>query len=348
MISREIQRRTARVGFTLVELLVVIAIIGVLVALLLPAVQAAREAARRMQCSNNLKQIGLALHNYEGTYGVFPGPTGSSSYSPQARLLPFIEQANLQDLIDYQQPLLTGPAWAARLNPLLQRAAGTPVATFLCPSDGLQPLSPTTMANGAPAVWAGANYMISIGSGTSTHYDDRFPTDGIAWENSACRFADLLDGTSNTVAFSETIRGDGTVLATPPAVRRPRRHMAAVSGMGVNPPPTPGFTMGGGTIINPDPAALMSSIASWRGVRGETWIRAVGYATFGNGYLPPNSQFPDFHAHGKGWWGARSLHPGGANFCFADGSVRLLRDTSDLAAHRALHSKAGGEPVGND
>src|SRR5690606_8197484 len=113
-----------RSAFTLVELLVVIAIIGILVGLLLPAVQAAREAARRMQCSNNLKQIILATHNYEATYKRLPGLTGSSSFSPQARILPYIEQANLQDLIDFQQPLYVGPAWQARLNPLFVPAAG--------------------------------------------------------------------------------------------------------------------------------------------------------------------------------------------------------------------------------
>lgn len=332
-------------AFTLVELLVVIAIIGLLVALLLPAVQAAREAARRMQCQNNLKQIVLALHNYESAHQVFPTATGSSSYSPQARLLPFMEQTNLHGLIDFSQPLLAGPVFAARLNPQLQRAAETKVSIFLCPSDGGLADFPTTMSNGQPARWAANNYMMSIGSATGTNYDDRYPTDGLVWENSTCRFADLSDGTSNTVAFSESIRGDGVVSTTPPSVMRPMRRMAAVSGMGVNPAPTPGFTQGGGTVVDPNPAMLLANVSSWRGVRGETWIRAVGYATFGNGYLPPNSPYPDFHAHGKGWWGPRSLHPGGVNMGFADGSVRRLSDTVDLLVIRALHSKAGGETV---
>ncbi len=119
-------------AFTLVELLVVIAIIGILVGLLLPSVQAAREAARRMSCSNNLKQIALATHNYESAFKVIPAMTGSSSYSPQARILPQLEQAGLTDLMDFGQPLLLGPAWMARYNPALRerrsnRRADVPV-----------------------------------------------------------------------------------------------------------------------------------------------------------------------------------------------------------------------------
>ncbi len=94
-------QRSGRRAFTLVELLVVIAIIGILVGLLLTAVQAAREASRRMQCSNNLKQLAWATHNYESTFKRFPGLTGSRSFSPQARVLPFIEQDNLQNSIDF-------------------------------------------------------------------------------------------------------------------------------------------------------------------------------------------------------------------------------------------------------
>lgn len=99
-----------RSGFTLVELLVVIAIIGVMVGLLLPAVQAAREAARRMSCSNNLRQIALATHNYESSHRVIPAMMGTSTYSPQARILPYIEQAAMHDLIDFELPLLLPPA----------------------------------------------------------------------------------------------------------------------------------------------------------------------------------------------------------------------------------------------
>jgi prepilin-type N-terminal cleavage/methylation domain-containing protein len=129
-----------RRGFTLIELLVVIAIIAVLIALLLPAVQQAREAARRAECKNNLRQLGLALHNYESTFSTLPGLTGSSSFSVQARLLPYLEQSNLQGLIDFRQPLMTGVGFNPSLNPLFVVPARTIVPVFLCPSDATSPI----------------------------------------------------------------------------------------------------------------------------------------------------------------------------------------------------------------
>jgi len=138
-----------RTGFTLVELLVVIAIIGILVGLLLPAVQAAREAARRMSCSNNVRQIGLATMNYEAALKRFPGLLGSSTYSAQARILPYMEQNSLHDLINYNRPLLLGPVFAARFDPALANVISQRIPTFLCPSDGEDPMFPTTLAGGA-------------------------------------------------------------------------------------------------------------------------------------------------------------------------------------------------------
>src|SRR5580692_11550306 len=129
--------RRAR-GFTLIQLLVVIAIIAVLVSLLLPAVQQAREAARRSQCKNSLKQLGLALHNYESTFKVFPmtnaqnyNNTNQQGFSPQARLLPYMDQGNLQNLLDYTQPAFIGPYNALVPNPQFANAFAITIPVFL-------------------------------------------------------------------------------------------------------------------------------------------------------------------------------------------------------------------------
>jgi prepilin-type N-terminal cleavage/methylation domain-containing protein len=193
-------------GFTLVELLVVIAIIGVLVAILLPAVQAAREAARRSQCSNNLKQLVLALHNYESTYRCFPFAGGSTGYSPQARLLPFVEQANMHSLIDFSIPPYLGSGPNTFPNPALANVFPLTIPFFFCPSDP-SPKQYTFTTGGQTYVFGGINYMVSNGSGSGSYYDDRFPTDGLVHLNTSKRTADFTDGLSNTVFMSETIRG---------------------------------------------------------------------------------------------------------------------------------------------
>ncbi len=341
-------RITSRSAFTLVELLVVIAIIGILVGLLLPAVQAAREAARRMQCSNNLKQIALATHNYESSFKRFPALTGSSSFSPQARVLPFIEQANLQNLIDFRQPLFVGPAFAAQLNPLFAVPAGTVVPSFLCPSDTIEPRRPTALAGGTQGAYAATNYMYSLGSGTSTHYDDRYRTDGIVWENSWARFADIVDGTSNTVMLSETLIGDNLTASTLPPVGMPHRKIGSWSGSSSNPVGTPGFAMGGATIINPNLATIAPTITSFRGNRAEAWIRGVPFSVVTNGYLTPNSRIPDVNVHGRGWFAPRSLHTGGAQIALCDGSVRMLSDSIDQATQWSVFSRNGGEVTSSD
>lgn len=341
--------RTPKSGFTLVELLVVIAIIGILVGLLLPAVQSARESARRMQCSNNLKQLALATHNYESAYKRFPGLTGSSSFSPQARILPFIEQGNLQNLIDFSLPLYVGPAWRAQLNPVFVPAAQTVVPTFLCPSDAAEPTRATQDASGNSVTVAGLNYMFSYGSGTSTHYDDRYRTDGIVWENSWARFADITDGTSNTVMLSEALIGDGLVSTTLPERNLLQRRIASWAGSSGNPPPQPGFNIGGATISNPDLASVVpSQISSYRGNRGETWIRGVPYSVVTNGYLTPNNALPDVNVHGRGWFAPRSLHMGGVNVALSDGSVRFISNSVDQQVHWAVHSRDGGETYSHD
>ena len=170
-----------RGGFTLVELLVVIAIIGILISMLLPAVQMAREAAHGSQCKNNLRQLGLALINFEGARGVFPATDPPNGFSPQVRLLPYVEQGNLQNLLDFSQPAFTGAYNAQVPNPQFATIFATPIPLLLCPSDPADVVNVETTYN---ASYAGNNYMISTGSGTGILYDQRFTTDGITFYNS--------------------------------------------------------------------------------------------------------------------------------------------------------------------
>jgi len=329
-------------GFTLVELLVVIAIIGVLVSLLLPAVQQAREAARRMQCGNHLKQLGLALHNYESTYRVFPGLPDSSNYgfSVQAKLLPFIEQGNLQDLIDFQQPLMQGAGGSQALNSVHNQVARQPIPVLLCPSDGQSPIF-ENHSSVAGQAFAGTNYVVCTGSGVDTNYDTRAATDGMFWWGSAAGFRDMLDGSSNTLVLSETLLGLGTDSSgTQPQDRR--RQMAQYGGGGMG-GAGEGFTSAPGH--NPD-LAVAAAVSQWNGFRAGAWIWGREHTSSFNTYATPNFKVPDVMRNGFGWFAARSQHPGGAQATLGDGSVRFVADTVDLATWRALGTKAGREVLG--
>ncbi|MDV6034187.1 MAG: DUF1559 domain-containing protein [Phycisphaera sp. RhM] len=335
-----------RHGFTLIELLVVIAIIGVLVGLLLPAVQAAREAARRMSCSNNMKQIALAVHNYESAFKVIPAMTGSSSYSVQARILPYIEQAGLSDLIDFEKPLLTGPAWRAQFNTDLREAVETVVPTFLCPSDPEDPHFGTTFNDGTEGFSVGLSYMFSYGSGTGTNYDDRYRTDGMVWTDSWAKFRDCLDGTSTTVLTAETVMGDKTQGLTEASPSGPHRRIANFGGTSPNTAPNPGFLDGGTLIENPDlDLVYPARISSYRGDRGASWIRGVPYATVINGYMTPNFRIPDVGMHGRGFYASRSHHTGGSHHAMLDGSVHFITNSVDRQTYHALFSRDGHETV---
>jgi prepilin-type N-terminal cleavage/methylation domain-containing protein len=324
-------------AFTLIELLVVIAIIAILMALMLPAVQKVRTAAARASSQNNLKQLGLALHNYHDAQRRFPGlgATTAFGWSVQAQVLPFVEQENLQKLIDFTQPLMLGSGPNVTLNPAHAVPAQTVVPLLLCPGDGQNP-----QFTDNTGVWAGASYLVNTGSGTGTYYDLRLPTDGMFWSASRTRLADVLDGTSNTLLLSQGLLGLGH---NTPAVDPGRRQYAQVGKLHkLNPAPPGGMTPPLDMASQNDPST------TWQGNRGGSWIRSLAAHTTFNAYLPPNCPTPDMVAHGLGWLSARSNFSGGVNCCLGDGSVRFIADSISLSTWRALATRAGGEVLGND
>ena len=155
---RNVSRRP---GFTLVELLVVIAIIGALVGLLLPAVQAAREAARRAACSSNLRQLTLAIVNYESARRTLPPTDLPGGFSIQARLLPFMEEGNVASRLDFNQPATTGAYNAQVPNPLFGALFATPIPVMLCPSDPAPAVQSVSAVAGGPFQYGGLSYMVS-------------------------------------------------------------------------------------------------------------------------------------------------------------------------------------------
>ena len=352
-----------RRGFTLVELLVVIAIIGILVALLLPAVQAAREAARRAQCTNQIKQWALAAHNYHDTFLAFPMTNAQNyqpscqGFSPQARILPFIEQSNLQAKFDFSQPAFTGPFNALVPNPQFASAFATPLKVALCPSDP----APIMNQGAGGSSYSGINYMVSMGSGMGPKYDLRWRTDGFVFENSGVRFSDITDGSSNTVMMSETVRSVGPDFTLTAGQVPKAPYQATLNGStGVNSglQPTQGLAGSGsgwsngpsGVIENPNLAAIVPSMTNWRGAasaalrgRGTSWAHSGAMSTLTNGYTTPNSPLPDVVTHFTGFFAPRSYHPGGAVAAMGDGSVRFLPNGVDAGLHRNLHSGDGGE-----
>ncbi|WP_298861235.1 DUF1559 domain-containing protein [uncultured Gimesia sp.] len=322
-----------RRAFTLIELLVVIAIIAILIALLLPAVQQAREAARRSTCKNNLKQFGLALHNYHETHRCFGQMLLSGSrtgaitpwvgFSPQTMLLPFMDQANIYNRMDFNLNCEESPNTDVGI-----RAAA--IGVFKCPTDLRYPV----YSEGS------LNYYVSVGPCLGFGVT-RTSQVGLFRYQQITRVSDVLDGTSNVIAMGERIVGsaNGTVFDRKGDVRR------AVA-----------FGPGNNTIFPTKSdldthATACAAAGAFYNHRGSRWMR--GDETWFNTWNTPNSPNDDCSTGNGGHAGgdassaqaARSRHTGGAHVLMADGSVHFVSENIDLLNWHRLGAIADGEPV---
>lgn len=353
-----------RKAFTLIELLVVIAIIAILIGLLLPAVQKVREAAARMSCSNNLKQISLGMANHESARGYFPGlsdgapntlPAGMTTahyaFGVLANLLPYLEQGSLQKLIDFSQPA-TISGWSGDINPVHDPAASSQIKMFLCSSDGGNPLFAQSKATRTPNAFttAGTNYVFNMGSGTATatqvNYDAQFPTDGMFWYGSNVKYSGVLDGSSNTLLASECLLGPGgtapaSSVAPPDATGK--YYVALNTGTFTSNSVMPGGWIRGSVVLT-RPTECDTGMRAWGVMRGSSWFwGGRDWNSVFNTALKPNDTTLDCGAHGRGYFAARSNHTGGANCAMVDGSVRFVTNQIDSVMWRAAATRAGGE-----
>jgi prepilin-type N-terminal cleavage/methylation domain-containing protein/prepilin-type processing-associated H-X9-DG protein len=376
----------ARRGFTLIELLVVIAIIGVLIALLLPAVQAAREAARRSQCVNNLKQIGLALHNYHQTNNVFPmgksealhtnlsgGYAGWTEWSAQAMLLPYMEQTPIYSSINFYYnggydygTYCNGTAWTSIIN------------SFLCPSDPNAGTSRPAIFGGTPLPNTNS-YRASVGTTSASGWDNINGKPGYAscqpdplnisggtpgctsyatgmftyWNCYGLR--DALDGSSNTVAYSESLVGDAanTVLTR-------NNSVTGVGGATIadvyDDSSLPQATLS--QAINACTLAYQTKSNPITNANGNRWGWGATTMSMFHTIVPPNSKLAPWNScrstcSGCGpddstFSNAQSNHPGGVNVLFSDGSVKFIKDTVNQRTWMALGTKANSEAISAD
>jgi prepilin-type N-terminal cleavage/methylation domain-containing protein/prepilin-type processing-associated H-X9-DG protein len=378
-----------RRGFTLIELLVVIAIIAVLIALLLPAVQAAREAARRAQCTNNLKQIGLALHNYHQATDKFPpghsqsahqpnyagGYAGWTEWSAHALMLPYMEQAPIYNSINFS--FCSGYDYGQTCN---MTAVTTLIPSFLCPSD-------QNAGNGHPTGGTGYpntnNYRGSVGTTSLPNWGNTQPPPSgaqgpgyggcqpnnilaggptgcqpqstglfVYWFSNGLR--DCTDGSSNTVAFSESLVGDQT--------SSPQRRNNSVTGVG-------GAAGGNNYDASSLPLATLTTAlqacttayksgTNISNLNGNRWGWGATTMTLFHTIVTPNSQQNPwnscrFDCGGCGpddssFSNAQSNHSGGVNVLMADGSCKFVKDSVNQITWMAIGTKANGEVVSSD
>lgn len=299
-----------RAAFTLVELLVVITVIGVLAALLLPAVQAAREAARRAQCADHLKQLGLAMHQYHHNVGAFPFGFSTLEQSWHAMVLPFIEQQALYNTLIFQE---SGPGnWDS--GSANTKACQTVIPVFRCPSmpvplhvDHDIPQRVPSSYNGIASSMAASDDLSTVPPGYPRVALEQINLDGTFFGNSSIRFADITDGTSNTVFLGE--------MHTDPNFRKDGQSMDYWH---IGLPHTASWVPGGigGTEYSEAIASTLGPLNAWKDQSIPGVLMEVSCGSY---------------------------HPGGAMFGFVDGSVRFIGDHIEHTVYRGLGSRSGNE-----
>jgi prepilin-type N-terminal cleavage/methylation domain-containing protein/prepilin-type processing-associated H-X9-DG protein len=321
-----------KTGFTLIELLVVIAIIAILIGLLLPAVQKTREAAARMSCGNNLKQIGIALHNYHSTNGTFPPGVNPNQFSAQALILPYIEQGNI-----YNQLNLSVSATSSVNAPL----GANRISIFICPSD---------IFTGMPTGMGGNNYFSNYGT-NYTWFQSANAPNGLAangpfaFDATGQSILFIIDGSSNTAAFSEMAKGDfnnaiyskGDILS-PGGVGAPSSPDAAYATC---------LSTSTTNLSNQWFSTGASWLPSWSGTSIDSTYTHVG--------LPNSTNCGCYNCNSGGSagndttaWNANSYHIGGVNVLLCDGSVRFVANSISIGTWRAVGTRNGTEVIGPD